>query len=143
MKYLASILLFFSLYLFAAASCNKPGTPSGGGKGGNATIIARVDHYSYLLDTAVVWIKYGTLNAPASGVNYDDSLIADTNGRAVFSNLTTGSYYLFAQGQHNPLSIPTVEGGGPWTIGSSNEVDTFTIGATAQSFTFPPWWHRL
>jgi len=146
MKNLMFLLCFLPACLFIPASCSKTSnnnaTTATGGLGGSATIIARVDHYGALLDTAVVYIKYGTHDAPANGL-YDDSLIVGTNAQAVFSNLKPGIYYLFAEGIHDPYDPATVEGGGPWTIANNTEVDTFNIGSAQAYFTFPPWWHTL
>jgi len=137
------IMLVFSFCLFSAARCKKPhNSVTGGGKGGNGTIIARAEHYGSLLDTAVVYIKYNTLDAPANGV-YDDSLIVSTNYQAVFSSLTPGNYYLFTEAIHDPFNPATVEGGKPWTIAGSNDVDTVNIASYQYNFTFPTWWHVL
>jgi len=144
MKRFGFAIFSFALCLFASESCKKPNnSSSGGGKGGNATIIARADHANAFLDTAVIYIKYGTLNAPAKGVSYDDSLIADTSYMAVFSNLTPGNYYLFALAIHDPYNPATVDGGEPWVIKSNNELDTVDIACSQLFFTFPTWWHPL
>jgi hypothetical protein len=89
MKRPVFIIFSFILCVFASAGCKKKNPPSGGGLGGNATIIARVDHANALLDTAIVWIKYGTNNAPANG-QYDDSMIVDTNYQAILETLHRG-----------------------------------------------------
>jgi hypothetical protein len=66
-----------------------------------------------------------------------------TNAQGVFSNLTAGNYYLFAQALHYPLFPATFKGALSWTIGSNNELDTANIGVAPYFFTFPPWWHPL
>lgn len=138
------VLIILSFCFIAVQSCKKPkNSAGGGGKGGNATIIARADHANAFLDTSVIYIKYGTLNAPANGVNYDDSLIADTNCMAVFGSLTQGSYYLFSRAIHDPYNPATVDGGEPWVIKSNNELDTVNIACSQNFFTFPTWWHPL
>jgi len=140
MKPFTLILYFFSLYFVAGISCKKPKNISGGGKGGNSTIIARAEHESSLLDSAVIYIKYGTHDEPANGI-YDDSLIVATNSQGVFSNLTAGNYYLFAEALHYPYG--TLKGAAPWTIESNQELDTVNIGTGQNPFAFPTWWHPL
>jgi hypothetical protein len=131
------IVSFFSFSFFFAGSCKKPhNNVTGGGKGGNATIIARAEHYRSLLDTAIIYVKYGTLNAPVNGV-YDDSIRVGSNYQAVFTNLTTGNYYFFAEGIHDPYNPPTVDGGKAWVINSSTETDTVNVTTTQQNFVYP------
>lgn len=139
MKLYIFIIAAFLIGAFTTSGC-KPShnNVTGGGKGGSATIIARVDHAGSLIDTAVVFIKYGTTDAPANGV-YDDSLKVGTNYQAVFSNLTTGNYYLLAEGIHNPYNPNTVSGGRGWAINSNTAVDTVNCGTAQQNFTYPAW----
>ncbi len=126
--------------LLLAASCKPKHNDvivPGGGKGGNATIIARVAHVT-LVDTAIIYIKYGATNAPSDGV-YDDSARVAANHQVIFSGLTTGNYYFFGEGIHYPYVPPTVEGGRGWTIQHSSDIDTVTINTTTQDFTYPSW----
>ena len=132
-----AISLIFLFSVFAAESCKKPDNSiAGGGKGGNATIIARVDHHGDLLDTAIVYIKYGAWDAPSNGA-YDDSVRVGANYQAVFTNLTAGSYYLLAIGIHDPYYPPTVEGGQTCTINGNNTNQTVTINTGLSYVTFP------
>ena len=107
MKSLVSILFVPILILLAAVGCKKHsgGTVTGGGKGGHETIRASAEHYGTLLDTATIYIKYGTLDEPADGV-YDDSMVCvvvNDTPVAVFSGLTTGNYFFMAKGLHRSL----------------------------------------
>ena len=133
--------LFISLCLCAAESCKKPGggqVTSGGGTGGNTTLFIEPEHHGYLLDSCTIYIKYGTLDAPADGV-YDDSQKCtlqvppeDTVPAASFAGLKVGVYYLFAQGFH-PGYGP-VKGGVSWTISTDNTMATDTISLQTSTF---------
>ncbi len=107
MKGSISILLLAVLLLLAMGGCKKHsgGTVTGGGKGGHETIRASAEHYGTLLDTATIYIKYGTLDEPADSV-YDDSIVCvvvNDTPVAVFSGLTTGNYFFMAKGLHRSL----------------------------------------
>jgi hypothetical protein len=111
----ASILIIFFILLFAAESCKtKNDTVTGGGKGGNVTIRIIPEIYGSFVDTCVVFIKYGSLDAPGNGV-YDDSAVctvSNDTSAATFNGLTTGLYYFFARGYHTPGGhLPNVKGG--------------------------------
>jgi len=126
MRTAAGFIIITALGFIFTGCTPKHNNPVGGGKGGSATIIAEVDHYGSLIDTATVYIKYGTLDFPADSV-FDDSLKVQTNYHAVFSGLTIGNYYLLAKGIHGGFSPPTVHGGRPWTINSATAVDTVAV----------------
>lgn len=79
------------------------------------------------VDSCTIYIKYGTNDAPASGV-YDDSsrcILADTTPIAAFTGLTAGQYYLYGNGYHTGYSPPQVRGGIPYTI--SKDYDTTSV----------------
>lgn len=112
------------VWLLFAVSCDKPSgnNISGGGKGGKVTIRIVPEIYDDYVDTCTVYVKYGTLDAPANGI-YDDSavctVVSDTP-RAVFNDLTTGYYYFFAKGWHSGAGhAPDVKGGKNCTISSN------------------------
>jgi hypothetical protein len=122
-----SIAGLFILVLLATAGCTKhSSTVSGGGKGGAATLVITPEHHGQFVDTCTIYIKYGTLDAPANGV-YDDSttcIIRDTTPVAVFPGLTAGEYYIFGIGYHATYTPPNVKGGVPVTIQTA---DTNTL----------------
>ena len=102
--------LIFILFIAAASllvgGCKKPSScaSSGGGISGTGTLSVTPTHLNLYVDSCIVYIKYGTLDAPANGV-YDDSqwcrlYAPDTIPVAVFSNLQSGLYYLYAKGYH-------------------------------------------
>lgn len=101
-------------------SCHKSGTsgcPTGGGKGGSITLNIIPEHSNYFVDSCMVYIKYGTQDAPASGI-YDDSMkvsLSDTTPVASFKGLTEGNYYVEGIGYHALLS-ENVKGGLPCTL---------------------------
>jgi hypothetical protein len=131
MKSLFLSVLIFSFCIITSEGCKKPGgtqITSGGGTGGTSTLIIIPEHHGALLDSCMIYIKYGTLDAPVSGI-FDDSIKctlqvspADTTPAASFPNLTNGIYYLYAQGFH-PGYGP-VKGGLSWTISNQNTSGT-------------------
>ena len=114
------ILLFCCACMLLAENCRKPKDTSiaGGGKGGTSVLLVTPEHHGGFVDSCMIYIKYGTNDAPASGI-YDDSarcVLSDTTPVATFSNLTVGLYYLYAIGYHLPYTPPNVKGGVPCTI---------------------------
>ena len=105
MKTISKLFIFVFL-LAATISCkpHKNDTITGGGKGGNITIRIVPEVYNYFVDTCMVYIKYGTLDAPANGI-YDDSAVCMVTNNdtavATFSNLTAGLYYFYGIGYHS------------------------------------------
>jgi hypothetical protein len=127
MRYLI-LAIFLSGFLFAAG-CKKTTSDNvtGGGKGGNATLIITPQHGGVFIDSCTVYIKYGTDNAPANGL-YDDSAVcavADTTPIAAFTNLTNGMYYLFGKGYHTTYSPPYLKGGLSITISRQDTIKTY------------------
>lgn len=117
------LLLAAAYCLFVAAGC-KPSdstTISGGGKGGNVTIRISPEYYDSFVDTCVVYVKYGTLDAPANNI-YDDSVVCTVSNDtsvAVFPGLTTGLYYFYGVGYHSAGGHPpNVKGSKNCTIQS-------------------------
>ena len=97
----------------------------GCGKGGDVTIQVIPEYYGAYVDTCRVYIKYGTLDAPAGNL-YDDSSVCTLIGgipTATFSNLKTGLYYFLAIGYHQ-------EGGHPPDVKGSAQKTVQTGGAT-------------
>ena len=112
---------------FFAMQCKTSGTNTitGGGKGGDVTIQVIPEYYGAYVDTCRVYIKYGTLDAPAGNL-YDDSSVCTLIGgipTATFSNLKTGLYYFLAIGYHQ-------EGGHPPDVKGSAQKTVQTGGAT-------------
>jgi hypothetical protein len=104
------------IIIFSVA-CNKGSDEpaSGGGKGGNATLRVTARHHSRVIDTCMVYIKYGSKDLAAA---YDDSAMVSTDAGervAIFSGLTTGSYYLLGRGW-DPVIADSVTGGLPIEI---------------------------
>ena len=121
--------LIFMLCIMAGCKPKHNDTITGGGKGGSSKITASGQHHGSLLDTCMIYIKYGTLDAPASGI-YDDSLactLVDGIPVSTFSGLTIGNYYLLAIGFHGGFSPPTVRGGRPYTISQSGSTANVVV----------------
>ena len=119
---IVSVILVSIILLISAISCkpSKNNTITGGGKGGNVTIKIAPEFYGLFVDTCVVYIKYGTLDAPATGV-YDDSAkcVVTTNDTSIatFTNLTAGLYYFLGVGYHATGGHPpNVKGSANCTI---------------------------
>ena len=111
--------------LIVSAACRKPGNSSisGGGKGGNAVLTVTPEHHGQVVDSCMIYIKYGTNDAPANGI-YDDSAICtlrDTTPVAAFRGLTIGQYYLYGVGIHFPYVPANVKGGIPCTITNASD----------------------
>jgi len=99
-----STWLFYFLSFTTVLSCTPKNncTDTGGGKGGSATISVSPTHFGVYVDSCTIYIKYGSLNAPANGI-YDDSLkcnMIDTIPTAKFTGLKSGIYYFFGKGYH-------------------------------------------
>ena len=112
---LALILVACSTLIFTACRKNKI---TGGAYGGNATLHIAAQHASHDVDSCWIYIKYNATEAPKMGM-YDDSALAAVNGvgrpLAVFNNLTTGNYYLFAKG-YDAVYQQRASGGMVFTI---------------------------
>jgi hypothetical protein len=110
------LLLLIPALALTDCSCKKPkDTPiTGGGKGGSAVINVTPVYYSDYVDTCTVYVKYGTLDAPATGI-YDDSIaVSIVGGKPVasFTGLKIGLYYFYAHGYHSTGGHPpNVQGG--------------------------------
>lgn len=89
------------------------------GKGGSATINVFPQHHEVAknLTAFKAYIKYGTKDAPTSGV-YDDSMVLVNHDSLVsgsFAGLKNGDYYLYASGYDTSIKS-TVHGGLPYAI---------------------------
>ena len=99
-----NFLFAIAFLLLANAGCSPDGKTqiTGGGKGGSLTVKIVPEYSNSFVDTCTVYVKYGTLDAPANGV-YDDSVICtrvNDTSVAVFTGLTTGIYYFYGVGFH-------------------------------------------
>jgi hypothetical protein len=89
------------------------GEPITGGKGGNTTLNITPVAGNKILSNSMVYIEYAATNAPKDGI-YDDSarsVMIDTLPVATFTNLKTGTYYLFITGYDTTRSPSYFEGG--------------------------------
>ncbi len=109
-----SVFIIVFLVLLTALSCKKPNdTISGGGKGGNAILIIRSDHYGIPINltNGMAYIKYGAQDVPANGI-YDDSVSfnpIDTTSQAIFDSLKNGQYFIMAYGVHLGYPQPNIK----------------------------------
>ena len=97
-------IVFVFVSLFVVAGCKKQSSQAltGGGKGGTGKITVTPEHGNSFVDSCMVYIKYGTLDAPANGV-YDDSVKCIMEGAqpvAIFDSLSVGLYYFLGVGYH-------------------------------------------
>ncbi len=100
------------------------------GKGGSATVNIFPQHHEIAkrLINFKLYIKYGTKDAPTSGV-YDDSVICSNHDSLVsgtFTGLKNGDYYFYGYGYDTSINT-NVHGGSPYTITSQ----------AAQNFNLP------
>ncbi len=121
--------ILFAIGCFALQCKSSESTKvTGGGKGGNVTILVTPEYYGAYVDTCTVYIKYGTLDAPAGNV-YDDSAVCTLIGGisiATFSNLKIGLYYFLAVGYHMEGGHPPdVKGGAQKTVQSNGTVNVY------------------
>jgi hypothetical protein len=129
MKNSVALLSCLLACLVTTLGCHKSGTsgcPTGGGKGGTITLSVIPEHSNYFVDSCMVYIKYGTTDAPLDGT-YDDSakvVLQDTTPVATFSGLSQGNYYVLGVGYHQLLS-ERVKGGVPCTICSDANITEY------------------
>lgn len=106
---IVSISTIVALFLLAAAcKPSKNNSVSGGGKGGNVTIRLIPELWGEFVDTCMVYVKYGSLDAPAGDI-YDDSVLcitANDTPSATFTNLKVGLYYFYGKGYHTGAGHP-------------------------------------
>ena len=118
MRTLLYIILITGLVAVVAGCKPKSSCiSSGGGTGGNGSISISPTHYGSYVDICTMYIKYGTLNAPANGI-YDDSAqcaFVDTIPVATFNNLKAGLYYFYGKGYHTAF-VAYVKGGANYTL---------------------------
>ena len=124
----AITIAFAAVSWLFAQSC-KPKTScasSGGGKGGAATISVSPTHAGSYVDSCTIYIKYGSLDAPANGL-YDDSQkcrLVDTIPVATFSGLKAGLYYFYGNGYHASYSS-YVKGATNYTMCNEHAVSIY------------------
>ncbi len=120
MKNVAVICVFIVL-LAGGCKPDKNNPITGGGKGGSVSIRIIPELYDQFVDTCTIYVKYGTLDAPANGV-YDDSIVCTVTNdtpSATFTNLKVGLYYFFGKGWHQGAGHPpNVKGSKNCTISS-------------------------
>ncbi len=123
-----SVAFIVFLLLMVLGSCQRQDNAiTGGGKGGSAVLSIIPEHSNLYVDSCMIYIKYGTLDAPAAGVSYDDSAwvrMVDTLPIATFRGLTKGLYYMYAQGYHVIYSSK-VKGGLNWTVSKQDSETVF------------------
>jgi len=133
MRYAVLIIFAFIVVLFGC----KPNSscPGGGGKGGTSSLAITPIHSNYNVDSCMIYIKYGAIDAPTNNI-YDDSQKVsvvilpggqpqDTIPYAVFNNLKSGNYYIFGNGWHVRFNV-WVKGGIPVTI-CNQKVDSVLL----------------
>jgi hypothetical protein len=128
MKNRSYLLLLITACFAMQCKPSDSNTVTGGGKGGNVTIQVIPEYYGAYVDTCTVYIKYGTLDAPA-GSSYDDSSVCTITGgvpTATFTNLKTGLYYFLAIGYHQEGGHPPdVKGSAQKTVQADGNVTVY------------------
>ncbi len=117
---LAVLLVACTTLLFTACRKNKI---TGGAYGGNATLHVAAQHQARDIDSCWIYIKYNATEAPKLRA-YDDSALAAVKGvgrpLVMFNNLTSGNYYLYAEG-YDPVYQQPATGGMAYTIDQEKE----------------------
>lgn len=115
------ILVLAAALLPMLYSCKKQ--PSAG-LGGNANLKISVKHHGVFIDSATVYIKFNSSEAPSNG-QYDltKTVSKDTSGEsfALFEGLKKGDYYIYATGW-DPSINEDVKGGIPYTIAEETDI---------------------
>lgn len=127
MRRICSILLFV-LLLLSLIGCKKSASQNiiGGGKGGSGSIWVTPTHGNSYVDSCMVYIKYGQLNAPADG-HYDDSakcIVLGGKPLAIFDSLSVGLYYVCGTGYHQ-LTKLNVRGATIYTMSIEQKVSLY------------------
>ena len=112
-----SIAIIAAILTFSACTHKAADFPAG--KGGSAAITLFPQHHENAksLTSFKVFVKYGTKDAPASGI-YDDSVSCTNHDSLVsgtFTGLRNGDYYFYGRGYDTSIS-ENVHGGAPYTI---------------------------
>lgn len=115
MKY----MIVFGLLLAVAMSACRTKDKDTPGKGGSSYVKIYPAHHTRTrpLVGMVVYVKYGTMDAPSNG-SYDDSMLCINNDTVVsctFTGLRNGYYYFFGKGYDTSVRQP-VKGGAPCSI---------------------------
>lgn len=119
------LVLLFAVSVAASCTSCKKTKESIAGKGGNATLKITPNHHTAPIDSCTVYLKYNTLDKPASGVQYDESakcVKVDGKPVATFTSLKQGKYYIYGYGW-DPSIPDTVIGGMPYTISEDKVYD--------------------
>jgi hypothetical protein len=109
-------IIYSFLIILLATSCGRQDagtvivpTVPGRGQGGVGVITVLAQHNGKIIDTATIYIKYGSSTAVTIS-GYDDSVKTALNGQpatASFDSLRNGNYYIYCSG----LNADTVLGG--------------------------------
>ena len=129
MKNILKISLLVLAVSGVAASCERDDNTEIAGKGGSNTLTVTAKHHGDVIQDCMIYIKYNTLDAPAS---YDDSakcVSADGTSKATFTNLKKGKYYLYGVG-YDPGIAREVKGGAPYTITADNQTLHYDVPVT-------------
>ncbi len=123
------LLLIFTISLI---SCEHDDFTPLPGKGGKASMTILPQHHtkSNLLDSMVVYVKYGATDIPTDGI-YDDSAVCnvvDSTPYATFNNLQNGQYYFYSKG-YDHYVLQRVKGGTGFRI-KEQIADTITLAVT-------------
>ena len=118
--YLLGLVVACTTFVFTACKKNEI---TGGAIGGTATLNIVAQHNARDIDSCWIYIKYNATEPPLQ-VGYDDSALAAVKGVsrpiAMFNNLTTGNYYLYAKG-YDPVYQQPARGGMAFTISNEKE----------------------
>ncbi len=123
MKQVATFIAISALF-FACKTKDKDVA----GKGGSATISVFPQHHEVAknLTAFKAYIKYGTKDAPTSGL-YDDSMVLVNHDSLVsgsFAGLKNGDYYLYASGYDTSVNS-NLHGGLPYTVTAQTPQSVF------------------
>ncbi|NCX95123.1 MAG: hypothetical protein EBX41_01705 [Chitinophagia bacterium] len=118
MKAIFSTVVFLCSLLLLN-SCRRPDDAQKVGKGGSNTLVVNPMHHQNAkkLINMKVYIKYGSMDAPAGNV-YDDSadcINRDSMVFCSFGGLYSGNYYLYARGYDTSI-LQNVKGGIPCAL---------------------------
>ena len=123
--FLRSVLIVF----LVISGCRKKDTA---GTGGDYNLYVHVKHHSVEIDSATVFVKFNTSDAPDPSTAYDlSAVVSEQNGEkvAVFNGLKKGSYYLYSHGWDYTI-LEEVEGGLPYEIVKGDKRIDVTVQVT-------------
>ncbi|MEZ5047664.1 MAG: hypothetical protein R2831_11810 [Chitinophagaceae bacterium] len=112
MKNFSTYILIFFVFITATLGCKKPKA----GLGGQANLVVVAKHHTAVIDSATVYIKFNTKEAPLQLSSYDlKQTIQSTSSNTIFEGLKKGDYYIYAEGWDESIQA-AVKGGLPYTI---------------------------